>query len=103
MQSPIVVVIVLVMMLLLVVALVAHFVIRGAVRSLIQRATAAQLVKDHSALLAGKPRRVRELHVLQQLQLGFEHLYRGVVLAVAHRDFEAELRVGRAPTLPITS
>ena len=51
---PIVLVLVLTMMLLLVVALVAHFVIRGAVRSLIQRATAAQLVKDHSALLAGK-------------------------------------------------
>ena len=54
---PIVVVLVLVMMVLLVVALVAHFVIRGAVRSLVQRATAAQLVKDHAALCAGKPLR----------------------------------------------
>ena len=54
---PIVLVLVLVMMILLVVALVAHFVIRGAVRGLLQKATAAQLVKDHAALLAGKPLR----------------------------------------------
>ena len=52
---PIVLVLVLAMMVLLVVALVAHFVIRGAVRGLLQKATAAQLVKDHAALLAGQP------------------------------------------------
>ena len=54
---PIVLILVLAMMVLLVVALVAHFVIRGAVRSLVQRATAAQLVKDAAALRAGQPLR----------------------------------------------
>ena len=52
---PIVLVLVLVMMLILVIALVAHFVIRSTIRSLVQKATAAQLVKDAAALREGKP------------------------------------------------
>ena len=53
-------VLVLAMMVLLVVALVAHFVIRGVVRSLVQKAAAAQLLKDAAALREGRP--LQQIH-----------------------------------------